>query len=271
MAAQSKTPRRRKAARADPAPVATATWAERVADRSPVVQRSRDRGVEQATSIVGAARRLIESKGPSFTTNELIKEAGIALQTFYRYFPGKDSLMLAVIENIIDENCAAFREEARRLPGPMERLRFYVDATVRALVSPGRGPSFMTSEHFRLQTLYPAEVSRATQHYTDLLVEEIRDAMASGRVHPSDPEYSAWLITQLTMAVFHHYDCAGLDEPADRIAERLWEFCLGALQGPPPAGVRSQSPRRTAKARREGNAGKAGAPSTRAHLRDGRV
>jgi len=270
MAAQSKTPRRRKAARADPAPVATATWAERVADRSPVVQRSRDRGVEQATSIVGAARRLIESKGPSFTTNELIKEAGIALQTFYRYFPGKDSLMLAVIENIIDENCAAFRE-ARRLPGPMERLRFYVDATVRALVSPGRGPSFMTSEHFRLQTLYPAEVSRATQHYTDLLVEEIRDAMAAGRVHPSDPEYSAWLITQLTMAVFHHYDCAGLDEPADRIAERLWEFCLGALQGPPPAGVRSQSPRRTAKARREGNAGKAGAPSTRAHLRDGRV
>jgi hypothetical protein len=89
----------------------------------------------------------------------------------------------------------------------------------------------MTSEHFRLQTLYPAEVSRATQHYTDLLVEEIRDAMAAGQVHPGDAEYSAWLITQLTMAVFHHYDCAGLDEPADRIAERVWEFCLGALNG----------------------------------------
>jgi len=231
MPAQSKKPRRQEADRANPAPVASATWAERVADRSPMVQRSRDRGVEQATSIVAAARRLIESKGPSFTTNELIKEAGIALQTFYRYFPGKDFLMLAVIENIIDENCAAFREEARRLPGPMERLRFYVDATVRALETPGRGPSFMTSEHFRLQTLYPAEVSPATQHYTDLLVEEIRDAMAAGRVHPGDAEYSAWLITQLTMAVFHHYDCAGLDEPADRIAERLWEFCVGALNG----------------------------------------
>jgi AcrR family transcriptional regulator len=230
MPAQAKKPRRRKAAGANP-PVATATWAERVADRSPVVQRSKDRGVEQAMSIVAAARRLIESKGATFTTNELIKEAGIALQTFYRYFPGKDSLMLAVIENIIDENCTAFREEARKLPGPMERLRFYIDATVRALEGPGRGPSFMTSEHFRLQTLYPAEVSRATQHYTDLLVEEIRGAMSAGQVHPSDPEYSAWLITQLTMAVFHHYDCAGLDEPADLIAARLWEFCLGALNG----------------------------------------
>jgi AcrR family transcriptional regulator len=232
MPTRSKKPRRPKVAGADPAPpVATATWAERVAERSPVVRRSKDRGVEQATSIVAAARRLIETKGASFTTNELIKEAGIALQTFYRYFPGKDSLMLAVIENIIDENCAVFREEARKLPGPMERLHFYIDATVRALDAPGRGPSFMTSEHFRLQTLYPAEVSRATQHYTDLLVEEIRDATAAGRVHPRDPEYSAWLITQLTMAVFHHYDCAGLDEPTDQIAERLWEFCLGALHG----------------------------------------
>jgi AcrR family transcriptional regulator len=220
---------------------------------------------------VAAARRLIESKGPSFTTNELIREAGIALQTFYRYFPGKDSLMLAVIESIIDENCAAFREEARKLPGPMERLRFYVDATVRALEAPGRGPSFMTSEHFRLQTLYPAEVSRATQHYTDLLVEGVRDAMGAGLVHPSDPEYSAWLITQLTMAVFHHYDCAGLDEPADRIAERLWEFCLGALKGPAPAGARSQSPQRTAKARRDGSEGMVGKPVSRTHLREGRV
>jgi AcrR family transcriptional regulator len=231
MPAPSKEPRRPKAAGDDPTPVATATWAERVADRSPVVQRSRGRGVEQATSIVAAARRLIESKGPSFTTNELIKEAGIALQTFYRYFPGKDFLMLAVIESIIDENCESFREEAHKLSDPMERLRFYVDATVRALDAPGRGPSFMTSEHFRLQTRYPAEVSRATQHYTDLLVEEIHGAMAAGHVHPRDPEYAAWLMTQLTMAVFHHYDCAGLDEPADRIAERLWDFCLGALKG----------------------------------------
>jgi TetR/AcrR family transcriptional regulator len=206
-------------------------WAERAADRSPSVQRSRDRSVEQARSIVAAARRLIEAKGPSFTTQELIKEAGIALQTFYRYFPGKDALLLAVIENIIDENCAAFREQARTLSDPVERVRFYVTATVRGLHATGSGPSFMTAEHFRLQTLYPTEVSRATQPYTDLLVEEIREATAVGHLRPQDPEYSAWLITQLTMAVFHHYDCAGLDEPTDEIARKLWAFCLAALDG----------------------------------------
>ncbi len=223
---------------AGPTTVSYVTWAERAAERSPVVQRSRDRSVEQAKSIVAAARRLTETKGPSFTTQELIKEAGIALQTFYRYFQGKDYLLLAVIEDIIDENCAAFRHQAQALGDPVERLRFYVGATVRSLEAPASGPSFITSEHFRLQTLYPVEVSKATQPYTDLLVEEIRAAMAAGHLHPDDPDYSAWLITQLTMAVFHHYDCAGLERPTEEIADRLWAFCFAALHGsdgPAPA------------------------------------
>jgi TetR/AcrR family transcriptional regulator len=213
------------------------TWAERAAERSPVVQRSRNKGVEQAKAIVRAARNLIDTKGPSFTTQELIKEAGIALQTFYRYFPGKDQLLLAVIEDVIDESCQAYRKRARKLADPMDRLRLYVTATVASLQGPHNGPSFITSEHFRLQTLYPAEVSRATQPFTDLLLAEIRQAVDSGRINPRDPEYSAWLMTQLTMAVFHHYDCAGLDEPASRIGERVWNFCLAALSdgGPVPA------------------------------------
>ena len=108
-------------------------WAERVADQSPSVQRSKDRSVEQARSIVAAARRLAETKGPSFTTQELIKEAGIALQTFYRYFQGKDALLLAVIEDVIEEACQAYREQAAALSDPVERLRFYVTATIKGL------------------------------------------------------------------------------------------------------------------------------------------
>jgi hypothetical protein len=137
-----------------------------------------------------------------------------------------------VIEDVIDESCAVFQVHASLLSDPVERLRYYVSATVEGLAAAGNGPSFITSEHFRLQTLYPAEVSQATQHFTDLLVDEIHDAMAAGLVHPQNPEYSAWLITQLTMAVFHHYDCAGLDEPTDQIAQRLWDFCFAALNGP---------------------------------------
>jgi AcrR family transcriptional regulator len=206
-------------------------WAERVADRSPVVQRSKGKSVEQARSIVAAARRLIDTEGPSFTTQELIKEAGIALQTFYRYFSGKDALLLAVIEDLIEENCITYRAQAEAIADPVDRLRYYVTTTVHALDAPGSGPSFITAEHFRLQTQYPAEVSQATQPYTDLLIDEIDAAVAAGRLQSQDAEYSAWLITQLVMAVFHHYDCAGVDDPTDVIAERLWGFCYAALKG----------------------------------------
>jgi AcrR family transcriptional regulator len=209
-------------------------WAERAAERSPVVQRSRSRGVQQAKSIVQAARRLIDVKGPSFTTQELVKEAGIALQTFYRYFQGKDQLILAVIEDIIDESCVRYREGARKLSDPVARLRFYVASIVAGVEhsgGSGKGPGFITAEHWRLQTLYPKDVSRATRPFTDLVLGEITEATEAGQLHPADPEYAAWLMTQLVMAVYHHYDSSGLDEPADLIAERLWVFCLAALGG----------------------------------------
>jgi TetR/AcrR family transcriptional regulator len=228
---------------------APTTWAERAADRSPMVQRSKTRGVEQAKAIVGAARRLIDIKGPTFTTQELIKEARIALQTFYRYFPGKDHLLLAVIEDVIAENCNLYREAARALADPLDRLRFYVSSTMESLGGPRHGPSFITSEHWRLQTIYPDEVSRATQPFTDLLIVEIREASATGRLAPNDPEYSAWLITQLVMAVFHHYDCAGLDQPVDQVADSLWRFCLSALGGERPAAARPPAPRAPARNR----------------------
>jgi TetR/AcrR family transcriptional regulator len=240
MPAPPKTTKKRKESTKAPMPGEPAAWAERAAEQSPQLRRSRDRGVEQAMAIVAAARRLIDDKGPKFTTQELIREAGIALQTFYRYFPSKDYLLLAVIENVIDESCAVFWEQAQTLDDPLDRLRWYVTATVRGQIASGQGPSFITAEHFRLQTILPAEVSRATQHYTDLLLGGIHDAMESGQVDPPDPGYAAWLLTQLTMAVFHHYDCAGLDEPVDQVADRLWMFCLGALNG---SNVRERSPK----------------------------
>jgi AcrR family transcriptional regulator len=68
--------------------VETSAWAERAADRSPLVHRSRARSIEQAKAMVDAARRLVAQKGERFTTQELVKEAGVALQTFYRHFEG---------------------------------------------------------------------------------------------------------------------------------------------------------------------------------------
>ena len=219
------------------------TWAERAADRSPVVQRSRTRGVEQATAIVRAARRLIETKGPSFTTQELIKEAGIALQTFYRYFPGKDQLLLAVIEDIIDENCQTLPQAA---PASSTIRWTGCGSTSPRPSTDLKGPHNGPQLHHRGALPAADALSRRglPGHPAVHRPAAGRDPGGRGRrsADPGDPDYSAWLITQLAMAVFHHYDCAGLDEPAERIADRLWNFCLAALNEGAPArsGARSR-------------------------------
>ena len=101
----------------------TSSSAERAADRSPAVARSRTRQIEQAQAVIDAARRLITDRGDRFTTQELVKEAGVAPQTFYRLFESKDRLLVAVVQAMIAEYCAQAEVAAEELPDPVARLR----------------------------------------------------------------------------------------------------------------------------------------------------
>jgi AcrR family transcriptional regulator len=209
------------------------TWAERVADRSEVVQRSRARQIEQAEAIVAAARRLVTERGDQFTTQELVKEAGVALQTFYRIFGGKDRLLLAVFEDLIAESCVDYERAAESLPDPIARLHFYVTVTVGSLsdASYGIGPRFVTAEHWRLHQLFPEEMAHATQHFTDMVARQLELANQEGILASDDPLRDAWYVTKLVMAVFHHYAYAESEIDAHAIAEELWQFCLRAIGG----------------------------------------
>ncbi len=161
-------------------------------DRAPIVQRSRVRSARQQKAIVDAARRLVEEKGGSFTTQELIAEAGIALQTFYRYFAGKDELFLAVFEDLIGESAVLLEEQARDIDDPAARLRFYITWMLRSVVPrhDGGPAQFVTSEHWRLHQMFPDDVARITQPITELFERELRAATEQGRLHSTDPGHA---------------------------------------------------------------------------------
>jgi AcrR family transcriptional regulator len=210
------------------------TWAARAAERAPAVRQARTRGVEQATNIVEAAQRLIAVNRTGFTMQQLLKEAGIALQTFYRYFEGKDQLLLAVIEYMVGQTCVDLKEQARHLPDPVARLRFYVTSVVTSLgatADNANGPRFITTEHWRLFPLYPDEVTRATKPFVDLMLREIDEATEAGSLQPRSATTDAWFMNQLVMTVYHHYAFATAEESMDAIAQRLWTFLLFALGG----------------------------------------
>ncbi len=207
-------------------------WVERAADRSPMVRRSRSRSIEQTRQIVDAGGRLFQAKGTSFTIQELAKEAKVALQTFYRHFGGKDEFLLALLEQTVDASCHLYAEQAKRLPDPLSRLRFYITAAATS-AGADSGRQFVTSEHYRLHQLFPEELAAANRPFTVLLVPEIEEAAAAGLLAPADVQAAAWFVTQLVMATFHHYAFVAPPKPLGDVGDDLWRFCLAALGGGP--------------------------------------
>jgi TetR/AcrR family transcriptional regulator len=204
---------------------------ERAAQRSAAVQRSRTRIANQVRLMLDAALRLIREKGDAFTTQELVKEAGVALQTFYRYFASKDELLLAVIADAMTDACARWSDAAGELGDPVERLHFYVTAVIDVLDSEGGGGEtarFVVSTRWRLHRIFPDELAEAEKPFVDLLLGEIDAGVDAGLLRPADPKWAAWFIVELVRSVYHYY--AYVPRQPD-VKEQLWEFCLTALGG----------------------------------------
>lgn len=207
------------------------TWVERAADRSPSVQRSRTRSARQATAIVAAAQRIMAAKGGSFTTHDVAREAGVALQTLYRYFSSKDHLLLAVFEDMIAAQAVRYERAADALDDPVARLRLIVTAALEAqddAATPAH--RFITAEYWRLYELFPDEMAKVTRPFVDITERRLREAMDAGLLHSDDPAHDAWLVAKMVMAIFHHRAFAPDDPPAALAKERLWAFCLAALR-----------------------------------------
>ena len=78
-----------------------------------------------ALDIIDAAWALVEEgKIRDFTVRQVVDQAGVALQTFYRCFGNKDELLLAMFEESI--RGAADRVLAFSSDDPVERLRYIV-------------------------------------------------------------------------------------------------------------------------------------------------
>lgn len=197
---------------------------------------SRAGDVNPGTAILDAARRLSAERGSAFTTQDVIKEAGVALQTFYRYYGGKDQLLLALIADLIRGHVAGLREALAGVDDPGAQLELCVRSTVAAgnaaPAAAGAG-RFITAEHWRLHDKFPSEIVAATEPVTALLREIIDAGRDTGVFATERADQAAWLITKLVMSVFHHLAFVPGD-PAAPDGDAVWAFCLAAVSAPAP-------------------------------------
>jgi AcrR family transcriptional regulator len=201
-----------------------AGWQDRALDRTLADARARD--VERMERCVAAARELAsETTSAAFTVAQIAARARLSLKSFYRCFPGKDELLLALIE---DDSHIGARALAARV-GERHRPEAALHACVSelfALISESGQlgyASVLVREHRRLSEHHPLELRVALAPLVELLAERIEAATDT-----PDPRRDAETMFRVILQGIDDV-VVGRVRDAGEQAEYLWRFCWQGL------------------------------------------
>ena len=209
-------------------------WKRLSIERS--LQGPRARAQERTDRFVSAAMELMAEHGSiDFTVQDVVDRSKMSIRTFYNFFASKDDLLVAVHERILaTEVVPRMRAKCEALEDPIDRVKAYVEGIYELTSNPGPASWALTTYSNRLLESRPEDLERAFKPQIDLVVELIRDAKASGRLHPSlSTEAAAHLLHHTVLATVHAWILGADGE--DRIsAADLWTFCssgIGVTEG----------------------------------------
>ncbi|NUN04651.1 MAG: TetR/AcrR family transcriptional regulator [Bdellovibrio sp.] len=97
--------------------------------KAPTQERSR----QTVATILDACSRLLISEGfYSITTDKIAKEAGVSIGSLYQFFGNKESVVQALVKNIIEEDKRLWAEKMRAISPlpPAQRVRAMIDLAI---------------------------------------------------------------------------------------------------------------------------------------------
>lgn len=100
--------------------------------KTPTQERSR----QTVATILEACSRLLISEGfYAITTDKIAKEAGVSIGSLYQFFGNKESVVQAVVRNVVENDKRIFSEKMRPIsPLPPEiRIRKMIELSVETL------------------------------------------------------------------------------------------------------------------------------------------
>jgi len=209
----------------------TPSWQVRALDRS--LTDVRARSVERLSLFVHTARELaVESGSSAFTVQQVVVRSGQSLKAFYRYFDGKDALLLALIEEDCSVGALVLEGMISIERKPVDRVRAWVLGVFELMATGQEGyVSVLVREHRRLAESRPDESALALQPLVQLLVDDLTLAMGEGAVRAGDPGRDAQSILNMVLLYIHELLLAGRpEEQVSATAAYVWDFCSGGLR-----------------------------------------
>jgi len=189
----------------------------------------------EMTRIVESTFAIIERTGtldPSM--REILAEAGLSTQTFYRYFTSKDELMLALLDEGRRRLLASLQRRMQRSTAPAEQVRAWIQGVLAQASDTGaaaRTRPWVTSEQ-RLSELFPEEQQASVDLLIGLLDEPIRrlgdvpSKKSTGPDVEDDVAHgAAIMVYRLAFATLRSHLAAGT-RPSAGETEDLVGFCL---------------------------------------------
>jgi AcrR family transcriptional regulator len=193
--------------------------------------------------IINAAWALVQQEEIlDFTVRQVVDRAGVALQTFYRYFGNKDELLLAMLEESMRDTAERFLEFPSE--DPVARLRYMVTSPIvrdfderTQRVTRWRG-----RERQRLLEFFPDAVEAVYEPYRAAIAETIVAVCNAGRGRSEAPDLDAKLILHLVQEMAHGVHGGGIGDPPELVALRVWHMVSAGLAAdvPPPAASRAR-------------------------------
>jgi AcrR family transcriptional regulator len=187
--------------------------------------------VEEVRRLLEAGFVLIQRSGDlEPRVSEVIREAGLSNQAFYRHFPSKQAFLVAVLDQGVRVLADYLAHRMRAARSPLGQVRAWLLGMLEQALDPEGAAATrpFTLARGRLTESFPDEVAASERQLTALVRGAIAAAADAGEIPAGDPDRDAESLYHLAMGWMQ----ARLAEnrPADRRdAERLVEFALAGL------------------------------------------
>jgi AcrR family transcriptional regulator len=180
---------------------------------------------EEVERILAAAVRVMERVAPEPPrVSDIVAEAGSSNKAFYRYFAGKDDLILAVMERGVAIVVSYLQHQMAKESRPEDRVARWIEGTLAQVADPHLiSMSRAAAGQLTAATNWPAADQQMMRPLRDLLVEPIA-ALGS-----DDVDRDVEAVFSCTAATMRRYVGSAAGPGPGDIAH-LVRFCLRGLR-----------------------------------------
>jgi AcrR family transcriptional regulator len=130
---------------------------------------------EEVERILAAAVRVMERVAPEPPrVSDIVAEAGSSNKAFYRYFAGKDELILAVMERGVGIVASYLQHQMAKESEPQDKIARWIEGTLAQVADPQLiSKSRAAAEQMSAGVNWPTSDQRMLRPLRDLLIEPV--------------------------------------------------------------------------------------------------